>query len=147
MKIILLRDVSKVGHKYETKEVADGFARNVLFVQKTAVPATPENVKRYAKIIAEKNMAMATQAGAVKATLAKLAEQEIKIIEKTNNTGHLFKGVGVGEIAEFLSALAGQHFEPSWIKLDKPLKEVGAFYVDVEVFGQKSKLRVTIAGK
>ena len=147
MKVILLRDVSKVGHKYETKEVADGFARNVLFIQKTAVPATPENVKKYTKLVAEKNASLANQADAVKATLAKLAEQEIKIIEKANNTGHLFKGVGVGEIAEFLSTLAGQHFEPSWIKLDKPLKEIGTFDITIEVFGQKSKLKITIAGK
>ena len=39
MKVILTKDVPKLGKSGEVKNVADGFARNFLIPQKLAVPA------------------------------------------------------------------------------------------------------------
>ena len=39
MQIILLHDVDKVGHRGESVQVADGYARNFLFPQGMAVRA------------------------------------------------------------------------------------------------------------
>ena len=46
MKVILLRDVAKIGKRYEIVEVPDGFALNKLIPKKDAEAATPVNVKR-----------------------------------------------------------------------------------------------------
>ncbi|MDZ4225909.1 MAG: 50S ribosomal protein L9, partial [Patescibacteria group bacterium] len=46
MKIILLKDVRGIGAHHEVKSVADGYARNFLFPQKLAEPATEEKVKQ-----------------------------------------------------------------------------------------------------
>lgn len=46
MKVILKRDVAKVGRKNEIKNVADGYARNSLIPQGLAVPATAENLAK-----------------------------------------------------------------------------------------------------
>ena len=45
MKVILMSDVPALGHRGETREVANGYARNFLLPRKLAVPATPANLK------------------------------------------------------------------------------------------------------
>ena len=46
MKIILLKDISKLGRKYDTKTVSDGHAINLLIPQGLAIAATKDAVKR-----------------------------------------------------------------------------------------------------
>ena len=45
MKIILLKNVAKLGKALEIKEVAEGFGRNYLIAKGLARAATPENLK------------------------------------------------------------------------------------------------------
>ena len=42
MKVIFLQDVSRVGKRYDVKEVNGGYAMNFLFPRKLAEPATPK---------------------------------------------------------------------------------------------------------
>ena len=44
MKIILLKDVKGVGHKFEEKFVTDGYAANFLIPQKLAIPYTTQSL-------------------------------------------------------------------------------------------------------
>ena len=46
MQIILLQDIRGLGSKYDLKETKDGYARNFLFPNKLAEPATPGNLKK-----------------------------------------------------------------------------------------------------
>ena len=46
MKVILLKDVAKIGRRFEIKEVPDGYALNKLIPKNMAQFATPENIKR-----------------------------------------------------------------------------------------------------
>jgi len=84
MKVILLRDVAKVGHKYEIKDVNDGFARNALIGKGLALIYTPEN---YAKV---KNQVDKYQAGEehkqalIQGGLKKLSDTVINFKEKAN---------------------------------------------------------------
>lgn len=50
MKVILLRDIEKIGRTGDVVGVKDGYARNYLFPQKMALPATDQNIK-----VAEEN--------------------------------------------------------------------------------------------
>ena len=50
MKVILLEDVRNVGKKLEVKEVSDGYARNFLFPNQLAKPATPSALKELERV-------------------------------------------------------------------------------------------------
>ena len=47
MKVILLRDVAKIGKRFEVKEVPTGHALNFLIPKKLAEPATTEALRRH----------------------------------------------------------------------------------------------------
>ena len=47
MRIVLLKDVDRVGRAGEIVQVADGFARNFLIPQRQALLATDANVARF----------------------------------------------------------------------------------------------------
>ena len=49
MKIILLKDVPKVGQKHDVKEVAEGFAHHFLFPKKLAIVATAKGIASFEK--------------------------------------------------------------------------------------------------
>ena len=55
MKVILLKDVRGVGKKYDINDVADGYARNFLFQNDLAKPATPASIKELERMKSKLN--------------------------------------------------------------------------------------------
>ena len=49
MKVILLQDIRNIGKKKEIRDVSDGYARNFLFPNAMAKPATGANMKEQEK--------------------------------------------------------------------------------------------------
>ena len=78
MKIILLKDVAKLGRKHDIKEISDGHALNMLIPRGLAIAATPAAIKRV-------ELEKAKMAGEMKVQ-HELLEQNIKAIEKTTLT-------------------------------------------------------------
>ncbi len=144
MKVILLKNVDKVGRAGETKEVAEGYARNFLIPRGLARLATPGFV---AKVEAQKQAAAAHAAHEEK-RLKKLAKEisgaEIKITAKVGEGGKLYGSVGTDEIAVELKR-AGFEVDKDKIKLERPIKDVGGHEVMVKLKeGLEAKVLVRI---
>jgi large subunit ribosomal protein L9 len=144
MKIILLKDVKKIGKKYEVKEVADGYALNSLIPNDIAVPATHS----YLKLIEEKKKQSALMKEdfkkAFEYAISKLPGGKLHISGKVNEKGHLFAGIHEDQIiAEFKKEtgviLCSEHFE-----MEKPIKEIGEHMIDLKIEGDKYKLNIVI---
>jgi len=137
MKIILLKDVKKIGKKYDIKEVADGHAINMLIPNGSAIPATTANV----------NMVEVKKKGAMLEVVKNEAELEkalndikgivIEISGKVNDKGHLFAGIHKEEVIEAVKKQKGVSLLAEHVILDKPIKEVGEHAITVKV-GEKS---------
>ena len=137
MKIILLKDIAKVGKKYEMKNISDGYALNLLIPKGLAVAATADTVKR---IELEKARDLGEQKLHQELLLKNLSELDgvtINMTEKSNEKGHLFAGVHKPEIIRAIEKQTRLQIDAEHILLDKPIKEVGLHEVTVKV-GEKS---------
>ena len=55
MKVILLKDVPKIGQRYDIKDFADGYARNALINKGLAIQATPAELAKIDAIKLDSN--------------------------------------------------------------------------------------------
>lgn len=144
MKVILLQDISRVGKKFDIKEVPPGFAQNVLIPKKQALPATPENIK-FAELNKEKiRIVKSQEEEQLKKNLKELESIELHIKAKTNEKGHLFKSIHAKEIELALKNDLNISIEEKMIHLDAPLKEVGSFSVPITAGNLKGSFTVVI---
>ncbi|MFZ2522586.1 MAG: 50S ribosomal protein L9 [Minisyncoccia bacterium] len=145
MKIILLKDVPKVGKRYDVKDVSDGYALNLLIPRGLAQKATPDLIKKVeeskVKDLAQKKI----QNDLLLKSLESIRSVTLEFKEKTNEKGHLFAGVTKEMIAEELMKQTKFNIDTESIKLDKPIKEVGEHKVPIEVLGKKSEFQVNIS--
>lgn len=144
MKVILLADVPKIGKKFEIKNIADGYARNMLFPKKLAEPATKEAEARAGVLKSRAIAEGKVQEELLLKNLHALEGKEIVIKGKANEEGHLFAGVHKPEILKALKEQIHIDVKEEYIDLDKPLKELGEFPLKAHIAGKSAGFKVRI---
>ena len=144
MKIILLKDVAKLGKKFETKEVSSGHALNLLIPQKLALPATPDVLKRLEKEKAKADGERKIHEDLLLKNIKDLDGITLTIAGKANEKGHLFAGLHREAIVAELLKQTELQIDESFIQLDHPLKEIGEHMVEVKGGVKSVKFKVVI---
>ena len=117
MNIILLDKIANLGGLGDQVTVKSGYARNFLFPQGKAVPATKDNVEKFEARRAELEAKIAEQLAAANARAEKVAElAEVTIAAPAGDEGKLFGSVGTRDIADAITA-AGVEVEKAEVKL------------------------------
>lgn len=147
MKVILLKDVARIGKKYDVKDVPDGHALNFLIPNGHAEPATKQSIKSLEKRAEKKASEEDALSGAFALTLKKLSEEKTRITAEANEKGNLFSGLHTREIAEALSAVTGATIEPELILLDAPIKEVGEHTIVLQRGDMKGEVQIEVVAK
>lgn len=147
MKVILLRDVPKIGKKGEVKEIGDGYARNLLIPRGLAKPATEGIIKDATARAATGKAILERELQDLKVAFKKLGELEIKFTAKANERGHLFAGIGREEIVGKINAAGFKQIASKDIELPETLKQTGEFFVSVNHGEFSAKVKITIHGK
>jgi large subunit ribosomal protein L9 len=144
MKVILLKDVPKVGKKYDIKNVAEGYALNLLIPKGLAQIATAQAEKNI-EVMKQKDMVeKKVQGELLLKNLEVIKTLVLNIKEKANDKGHLFAGITKERLVEEIIKTARLNLDVDSIKLDKPIKEVGEHEVTVEVLGKSAKFKVIV---
>ncbi len=146
MKVILLEDVRRIGRKFEVKDVSDGYARNFLFANKLAEPATPGALKKLEAIKAEHDK----EDNELRKHLAEIARKiegtTLAFELRADKTGATFGSVNKESILKALRDHGILTKERVDIDLKYPLKTPGDHVVPVDLkkdVAAKLKIRIT----
>ena len=132
MKILLLKDVFKLGRAGDVNKVANGYGRNYLFPQGLAVLATPGALNQVDRIRADADK----QRNILNEELSGLADQMVKVRltfpVRASETGRLYGSVNTRMIAEELSKEVATEISHRQIDA-QPLRMIGMHMVGVRL--------------
>ena len=134
MDIILLDKIANLGGLGDQVNVKSGYARNFLFPQGKAVPATKENVEKFEARRAELEAKIADELKAAEARVEKLNELgEVTIAAPAGEEGKLFGSIGVRDIADAITA-GGTEVEKSEVRLPEgPIRVTGEYEIELQL--------------
>jgi len=132
MKLLLQRNVDKLGRIGEVVDVARGYGRNYLLPQGLAVELTPDNINRF-ETMKRRLIQLELENKDKQIVLSKEIEKaSCTIIANSSEEGHLYGSVTVKDIAQQLAA-EGFQVDQKCILLEQPIKELGIYMVKVRL--------------
>lgn len=147
MKIILMKDMEKLGDVGDEIEVSDGYARNYLIPKKVAIRAT----KGALKVVEQKKKEKERRLQKEKQEAAELAEKmtdlSCTITVEAGEEDKLFGAVTSEMIAEALAA-EGVEVDKKKVSLEEPIKALGVYNVDIKLHPEvKAQARIWVVKK
>ena len=132
MKVLLIKDVYKLGRAGDVKKVADGYGRNFLLTQKLAVLATPGTLKTAEKIRAQAEVKRA----ALNSELSGLSEQigglTLTFPVKAGETGKLYGSITTQDVASAIQEQTRYEVKRQQVEM-QPIRAIGEFKAHVRL--------------
>jgi len=144
MKVILTKDVRKVGHKFETKEVKPGFGQNFLIKNGLAVLANKENEKKMKSLIEAHKETLRLKEELLEKSIKDLEGATLSFVRKVNDKGNLFDKVDIRDIKEALHTQLNLDLDEKYIHLESAIKEVGEGVVMVKIGEKEATVKVVV---
>lgn len=144
MKVILIKDVKKIGKRYDIKDVADGHALNMLIPNGMAIPATPGNLNMIETKKKGDMLETAKSEAEIQKALNEIKGINIEMTGKVNDKGHLFAGIHKAEILEAVKKQKGINIMVEHLILEKPIKEVGEHAIKVKVNDREVTFKLVV---
>ena len=133
MKVILTKDVEKLGKSGDMKNVADGYATNFLIPRQLAVPAAGGAYRAWQHDIASREDKRQRERGEAEVAATRIASTTLTMGVKVGEGGKLYGSITSKEIAEALGR-RGITVDRHKIELEEPLKTLGTYKVAIKVF-------------
>ena len=146
MKVILLKDVARLGRKSEVKDVPDGHAINFLIPKGLAIAATKDSLKRREEEVKKQQSETKERERAFAEALVQLQETTVTLSADANEKGSLFKGINVSDIAEAVAGVVSGIGSDD-IVLSQPIKELGVHTIEVAHGSEKGTFQLEIVKK
>src|SRR5919112_2244510 len=132
MKVLLLKDVYKLGRAGDVKKVADGYGRNFLLPQKLAVLATPGALKQVEKIRSQAEVRRTEQNSELKGLAEQINGITVVFPAKAGETGKLYGSITTQDVAAAIQEKT--RFEVKKQQIDmQPIRNLGEFAAHVRL--------------
>ena len=132
MKVLLLKDVYKLGRAGDVKKVADGYGRNFLLPQKLAVLATPGALRQTEKIRSQAEIRRTEQNSELKGIADQISGITVVFAAKAGETGKLYGSITTQDVATAIQEKT--RFEVKKQQIDmQPIRNLGEFTAHVRL--------------
>ena len=135
MKVVLVKDVPRVGKAGDVKDVADGYARNFLLRRNLALPATPAALKEVEARLQKEDQEQQRHVD----ELNKLAQQlegltvTFSIKAKAIDGERLYGSIRDAQVAEELARVTGAAIDRTMVALESPIRTLGTHELNVRL--------------
>ena len=133
MKIILQREVEKLGVPGDVVNVADGYARNFLVPRGLAIPASKGAVRHAESLRRAHEDRVAKGRAEAEALAERISGSPIKVTAKAGEGGRLFGSVTAADLADELERQTGETIDRRMIHLEEPIRSVGVHEVRIHL--------------
>lgn len=145
MKVILQRDIARLGQRGDVKEVADGYAQNVLIKKGDVIMATPAELAKWK----QKEESKAHKKELATNTFAQLVDtlkRNPVIItgKKADPKGQLFASIKEADIADAIFKVAHMSIDPKQIHIPSHIKALGVHTIELKQGTQKETIQVEV---
>ena len=124
MKVLLVKDVYKLGRAGDVKRVADGYGRNFLLPKGLAVLATPNALKQVEAIRAEAAMQRQALNQEMSGVAGLLSGKVFTFASKAGETGKLYGSITTQMIADAIQEKLGVQIDRHQIEVE-PIRTLG----------------------
>ncbi len=132
MKVLLLKDVYKLGHAGDVKKVADGYGRNFLLPQGLAVLASAGALQTVDRI----KKKAAIERARLNQEMSGLAEQvegvELEFVTKAGENGKLYGSITSQMVVEAMNTRLGTNLDRHLIEME-PIRTTGEHIATVRL--------------
>jgi len=134
MEVILLDDITNLGHEGDVVEVANGYARNYLIPQKLVVEATTGNLKQ----LQQRRRAIEDREEQKRTQALELAEQlkdkSIIVRASVGEGGRLHGEVTAQNIAAAVAEQHGVEISRHDVDIPTPIREKGNYLISASLY-------------
>lgn len=147
MKVILTKDVAKLGKSGEMKTVTDGYATNYLIPKQLAVPAAGGAYRAWQHDIESREDKRRKEREGAEIAATRIASTTLTMGVKVGDGGKLYGSITSKDIADAL-ARRGIEIDRHKIELEEPLKTLGTYKVAIKVFtGMTPEVTIVVEPK
>ena len=144
MKVILLKDVRKVGRKGEIVEVQTGYAQNFLIRQGAAREATQGMQKQVNDTATAAKKNAENEKDGIIGMIRELKDKKIIIKRPANEKGHMFSAVHIDDVVAAISDQLGKDIPKDIISGFNDTKEIGEIVLTLQIEKVKGELTLSI---
>lgn len=142
-KLMLVKDVFKLGRSGDVVSVKPGFARNFLVPQGFAVPADRNALRRQKDLQEQRRQKAAQDLAESESLKAQLDGKTFTVEVKVDHEGHMYGSVSVLDIVRLVQENEGIELDRQSIDLAQPIKATGIHHVTLK-FKEDVEARITL---